>query len=205
LKNKLKRVFGGSEVFELLCHIIDSYENAPGAGLPLGNQASQWFALYYLDGIDRLIKEKLRVKYYTRYMDDFVLLHHDKVFLQKYLADIRNICESHLKLELNEKTQIFPLKNGVDYLGWHFYMTDNGKIIRKLRNSNKKSLKRRFKKMARDYHDWQIDFEDVKRMVTSTRGHLIHGNTYWLRNKLSWETVYTHGDSKDYSEGERDL
>jgi hypothetical protein len=174
----------------------------PGAGLPLGNQTSQWFALYYLDGIDRQIKEKLQVKYYSRYMDDFVLLHHDKKYLQKCLAEIRGICENELKLELNEKTQIFPLKNGVDYLGWHFYITDSGKIIRKLRTSKKKNLKRRFRKMARDYHNWIIDPGEIKRQTTSTYGHLSHGNTYRLRNKLSWETVYTRDKSKVYTKGE---
>ena len=201
----MKKVFGGSEVFDILCYIIDSYENSPGTGLPLGNQASQWFALFYLDGVDRLIKEKFQIKYYSRYMDDFVLLHHDKEYLRKCLAEIRNICEGDLKLELNDKTQIFPLKNGVDYLGWHFYMTDSGKVIRKLRNSNKKSLKKRFKKMARDYHDWKIDLDAIKRKTVSTYGHLMHGNTYRLRNKLSWETVYTHGDSKDLVEGEQSI
>ncbi len=36
----------------------------------MGNQSSQWFALYYLDRLDRFIKERLKVKYYVRYMDD---------------------------------------------------------------------------------------------------------------------------------------
>jgi len=192
LKGKLKKVFGDSEVYALLCHIIDSFENRPGSGLPLGNQTSQWFALYYLDGVDRLIKEKLQIKYYSRYMDDFVLLHPDKDYLHKCLASIREFCGNELKLELNDKTQIFPLKNGVDYLGWHFYLTDSGKVIRKLRNSNKKSLKKRMKRLARDYHDGKVDFYTVKRSTVSTYGHLMHGNTYRLRNKLAWETVYTH-------------
>ena len=38
----------------------------------MGNQTSQWFALFYLDPLDRLVKEKLRIKYYTRYMDDCI-------------------------------------------------------------------------------------------------------------------------------------
>ncbi len=46
----------------------------------MGNQSSQWFALYYLDRLDRFIKERLKVKYYIRYMDDGVLIHHDKEF-----------------------------------------------------------------------------------------------------------------------------
>ena len=74
----------------------------------MGNQSSQWFALYYLDRLDRFIKERLKVKYYVRYMDDGVLIHHDKEFLKKALA----------------KTQIFPISQGVDFLGFHFYLTD---------------------------------------------------------------------------------
>jgi len=205
LKSRLKRVFSGSEIFDILCRIIDSYENTPGTGLPLGNQTSQWFALYYLDCVDRLIKEKFQIKYYSRYMDDFVLLHHDKEYLRNCLDEIRKVCKSDLKLELNDKTQIFPLKNGVDFLGWHFYLTDSGKVIRKLRNSKKKNLKKRLKQLAQDYHDWKIDLNMVRRSIISTYGHLVHGNTYRLRTKLARETVYTHGDLKNLREGEQGI
>ena len=54
----------------------------PDYGLPLGNQTSQWFAIYYLDGFDRLIKEKLHIKYDSRYMDGCVLIHQDKEYLK---------------------------------------------------------------------------------------------------------------------------
>jgi hypothetical protein len=200
LKGKLHKVFGDSDVFSLLCLIIDSYENAHGAGLPLGNQTSQWFALYYLDGVDRLVKERLRIKHYSRYMDDFILIHHDKEYLRDCLARIRDFCETELKLELNDKTQMFPIKNGVDYLGWHFYLTGAGKVVRKLRTSNKKTLKKRLRRLAQDYHDWKIDAEAVKRSMVSTNGHLMHGNTYRLRCKLARETVYTHGDRSHRAE-----
>lgn len=73
VKEKLRRVVDEDEMLQLLFMIIDSYEVTPGKGLPLGNQTSQWFALFYLDGMDRIIKEKMHIKYYSRYMDDFVL------------------------------------------------------------------------------------------------------------------------------------
>jgi len=190
LKLKLSKAFV-PDVYNLLCVIIDSYENAEGKGLPLGNQASQWFALYYLDSMDRIIKEQLKIKYYVRYMDDFILLHHDKEYLKNCLKIIRKACNDDLKIELNSKTQIFPVKNGVDYLGWHFYLTDTGKVIRKLRTSNKRRLKRRIKLLQKEYNDGLIDFNAVKRSLVSTYGHLIHGHTYRLRNKLSRKTVFS--------------
>ena len=194
LKQKLQKVFE-PDVFDLLCLIIDSYEIAAGNGVPLGNQTSQWFALYYLDTVDRLVKEKLRIKYYVRYMDDFVLLCHDKEYLRHCLNEIRRVCGNELKIELNSKSQIFPMKNGVDYLGWHFYLTETGKVIRKLRVSKKGRLKRRLKLLQREYEKGLIDLEAVKRSMVSTRGHLIHGHTYRLRNKLSMRTVFRRKES----------
>jgi hypothetical protein len=53
-------------VLKLLEKVIKSYESRPNMGLPLGNQTSQWFAIYYLDGFDRFIKEKKGISYYVR-------------------------------------------------------------------------------------------------------------------------------------------
>lgn len=84
LKEKLSR-FPDEEVKELLYRIIDSYAADTGKGLPMGNQSSQWFALYYLDRLDRLIKEKLRIKGYVRYMDDGILIHESREYLRECL------------------------------------------------------------------------------------------------------------------------
>lgn len=93
----------------------------------MGNQTSQLFALYYLDPLNRLIKEQLRIKHYTRYMDDCILVHPDKKYLQECLRQMTLLVEDELKLSFNHKTQITPLATGVEYLGWHFYLTDTGK------------------------------------------------------------------------------
>jgi hypothetical protein len=201
LKKLLGKVFPGPPgcrpkclpLFRLLEEIVDSYETTPGFGLPLGNQTSQWFALYYLDKVDRLVKERLGIKYYTRYMDDFVLVHHDKTYLQKCLGEIRALCRDELQLELNQKTQIFPIRNGVDYLGWHVYLTETGKVVRKLRRSNKQAMFRRFHRLQKAYAQERMDFAAVKRSMASTKGHLMHGNTYLLRRRIERGTVFTHG------------
>jgi len=197
LKEKLRRVFKDDDVYNVLCLIIDSYECSPNKGLPLGNQTSQWFALYYLDGLDRLIKEKLQIKYYTRYMDDFVLLHEDKAYLQDCLEELRSLAENELKLEFNEKTQIFPVRNGVKYLGFHIYLSDTGKVIRVVTAQTKKRYKRLLKKMAKDYAKGSIDMDFIKPRINSYDAHLRHGHTYRLRNKLFWETVFTRSLQSD--------
>lgn len=180
----LLRKFPDHDTRDFLYRIIDSYNKDSGKGLPMGNQSSQWFALYYLDRIDRIIKEKCRIKYYTRYMDDLVLLHEDKETLKVCLAEIEAFAAERLKLEFNEKTQIFPVSHGVDYLGWHFYLTDTGKVIRRLRASNKRRFKRRLKTFKARFRAGECDYSEIRTSIVSYMGHLKHGHTWRLRKKL---------------------
>ena len=183
LKALLRR-FPDGETRSFLYQIIDSYNADTGKGLPMGNQSSQWFALYYLDGVDRLVKEKHRIKYYTRYMDDMVLLHKDKAALERCLKELREYAAAELKLEFNSKTQIFPISQGVDYLGWHFYLTDTGKVIRRLRTSGKKRFKRRLKLFEWQYAHGLTDLDAINRSLVSYEGHLSHGHTWRLKGSL---------------------
>lgn len=72
----------------------------------MGNKTSQWFALYHLDGLDRLVKEQYRMKYYTRYMDDCVMLCNDKEYLKQCLAAMKQYVEQELLLKFNEKPRL---------------------------------------------------------------------------------------------------
>jgi len=169
---------------ELLHCIIDSYQGTPGKGLPLGNQTSQWFALTYLDPVDRLIKEKLKIRHYTRYMDDLVLVHESKAYLRECLSAIKELAEGRQGLCFNEKTQIFPIKNGVNYLGFHFYLTDSGKVVRKVRPEAKKRFRKALQKMEEGYAAGIFSEQEISQRVSSYMGHLKHGHTYRLREKL---------------------
>lgn len=173
------------KIIQLLEHIIDSYCVSPEIGIPLGNQTSSWFASFYLDGLDRLIKEKLRIKYYSRYMDDGVLIHQDKNYLKKCLQQMESYITKERRLEFNQKTQIVPLSQGIDYLGFHFYLTDTGKVVRKLRSSNKKRMKRKLKRFRHAYREGKMDRKAIERSLASYRGHLSHGNTWNLRKNLN--------------------
>lgn len=191
LKNKLRKIFQEEKVLSLLFQIIDSYEKTAGKGLPLGNQTSQWFAIYYLDAFDRLIKEKLRIKYYSRYMDDCICIHQSKDYLKKCLKDMTEFASTQLQLSFNEKTEIFPIKNGVDYIGWHFYLTDTGKVIRKVRKNTKCKYKRKLRYFQKAYAENKIDLQEIKQVLSSYRSHLSFGHTYKLQKKLLNNFVLT--------------
>lgn len=197
LLNRLGKIIPDHEIMKLLEMIVRRYNADTGKGLPMGNLTSQLFALYYLDPVDRLIKEKLCIRHYTRYMDDMVLLHPDKAYFQECLGAMRKLCGYELKLELNEKTQLFPIRNGVDYLGWHFYLSDTGKVVKKLRTQNKRKLKRRLKGMQKGYAEGRVQLEDIKCSIAATNGHLKHGHTWKLKQKLYGKAIFVRGTKED--------
>lgn len=191
LKNQLEKIIPDKNILKLLFNIIDSYEHSTNRGLPMGNQTSQIFALFYLNSIDRFIKENLKIKHYIRYMDDMVLLCNNKSYLKHSLNMLTDLVENNLSLSFNEKTQIFPIQNGVDFLGFHFYLTSTGKIVKKLRNSSKIRMKKRLKKLQTDYSKGKIEIENVNLTLASYSGHLKHGHTYKLKKKLFSNLVFT--------------
>lgn len=138
--------------------------------------------------MDRLIKERLRVRHYVRYMDDGVLLHPSKEYLREVLARVGEQA-AELRLELNEKTQIFPLSQGVDFLGFHFYLTQTGKVVRRLRTSSKRRWKRRLKKYKEEYCVGEKSLEEINKSIAGYDGHLAHGDTYKLRKKVMGDFV----------------
>ena len=76
-----------------------------------------------------LVKEKLGIKGYVRYMDDFILIHCDKWYLQYCLEEINKACNEKLNLELNQKTQIGIAYNGIDFLGSNHILTGSDKVL----------------------------------------------------------------------------
>ena len=84
-------------------------------------------------------------------MDDIIILHHSKDYLKSVLMCLEIIANQNLRLEFNKKTQIFPIKNGVEYLGFRFFLSDSGKVFMKLKNQTKKKYKKRIKKLQEEY------------------------------------------------------
>lgn len=177
LKALIREKITDPDVLWLVDLIIDSTEG--NVGIPIGNQTSQLFALLYLDGLDHFVKEKLGIKYYGRYMDDFFLIHHDKAYLQECRKQIEAFVQAR-GLSLNAKTNIFPLKHGVDFLGFHTYLTESGAVIRKVRRRSKNNMKRKLKKLAALHAAGRIDAKTVEQSYQSWRGHAEKGNSYHL-------------------------
>jgi retron-type reverse transcriptase len=152
-----------------LCDKIIKHYGYEKRGLPVGALTSQLFANVYLDQFDHFIKDELGIKYYLRYMDDFVILAHDKKVLWELLAEVESFLAVELSLSLNPKTSIFPASKGVDFAGyrvWPTHILPRKAII--------KNSKTRFKKLSRLYASGKCEAEHIKPRVASFLGYMKH-------------------------------
>lgn len=125
---------------------IPYYEE--GRGLPIGNMTSQLFAIYYLNDLDHFIKEKLHIKYYTRYMDDFILMHPNRDYLKYCLNEIEKKV-GEVELKLNNKTKIISMKEGLNFLGYRFVIK-NSRLLVLINSQTKRRITHKLNKMAKN-------------------------------------------------------
>ena len=136
LKEKLNKKIKDKDAIKIVFDIIDS----DSEGLSIGNMTSQILAIFYLNDLDHYIKEELKIKYYVRYQDDFLLLHESKEYLKICLKKIEEFLKKE-KLKLNKKTRIYNSNNNFIFLG----RTKKGKY------SRYRTIKRRLKKKVYHY------------------------------------------------------
>lgn len=172
--------------FNCVADIVNSFslDDNPGIGLGLGSQVTQLIQLSVLDKLDHFIKEELKIKQYIRYMDDFILIHHDKEYLRECLTQI-NAKVEELGLKLNaDKTQLFPLKQGINFLGFKFKLTETGKVIRMLSKENIKKRKRKLRKMKELVDKGEMTREKADECYASWKAHANKGNSYNLLKRM---------------------
>lgn len=165
LKALLRRKFKDEQLLFWFDRIIDTYETHPGHGLPIGNLTSQYFANFYLDPLDRFVKEILRVKGYVRYMDDFALWGHSKNDLKEVRRKIVGFAHDELGLEFKQEPYLNRTRHGMDFLGM--------RVLPDAVRLNRRS-KRRFIAKVRHYewmlacgHLSQADFQERVTALTA--------------------------------------
>ncbi|MCE9585413.1 RNA-dependent DNA polymerase [Candidatus Nomurabacteria bacterium] len=165
LKNILARHIQDKDILWLLENVINSFEK----GLPLGNLTSQLLVNIYMNEFDQYVKHKLKVKYYIRYADDFVVLNDSKEYLENILKQMSDFLENKLKLYLHpDKVFIKTIYSGIDFLGWVHFPKH-----RVLRTATKKRMFRRLKENPK---------EETKQ---SYLGMLRHGDGYGLQVQIT--------------------
>lgn len=169
LRNKVKE----QAILRLLKQVIGSFhsDHGFGKGIPLGNLTSQVFANIYLNELDQFVKHKLKVKYYLRYADDFLILLGQKcydtlVYHNKLVNLIKGFLKGKLKLELHPKKIILRELNwGIDFLGYivlpHYILPRT------------KTKRRIFKKLRQN-----ASTENFNQSLQSYLGYFSHANSF---------------------------
>ncbi len=162
--------------------IINSFNHGedPNVGMGLGSQVTQLTQLAVLDKLDHIIKEDLHIKYYIRYNDDFILIHHDKEYL-KYCFEVIHLHINSLGLKISpNKTRLYQLNQGIKFLGFKFHLTETGKVIKKLLKENITHEKRKLKKLKKLVDEGKLTKANVDECYTSWKAHAKQGNTHNL-------------------------
>lgn len=177
LKDLLRRMFKDHRLLDLLDQIIDHPVpgGLPGKGLPIGNLTSQYFANIYLGELDHYLKDRLRVKGYLRYMDDFLLFADEKSALHEWLASVRIFLQDRLCLELKEET-LMPVSRGIPFLGFRVFPG----LIR-LNAKKWIRFKRTVKRLEKEYGEGRVDEEELAARLTGMIGHVVHADTLEAR------------------------
>jgi hypothetical protein len=183
LMNLIGKQIHDEKVLDLTQRFIAVFGD--GISLGLGSQVSQISAVFYPSLLDHFIKEKLKVKYYGRYMDDLYLIHEDKEYLAECLEKIREVCDT-LAITINEKkTKILPLKNGILFLKGKYILLENGRIIRKAAKDSTVRMRRKLKKFKLLLDAGRMNYEDIRIAYQSWRGNYIRRfNAYRTVQKM---------------------
>lgn len=167
---------------QMVFQTIDSMSGEAGIGL--GSEESQFIEIAVLDGIDHFIKEKLKVKLYGRYMDDFVIIDNGKGRMKEYATQIEKEVNKR-GLELNtKKCNILPLAKGFEWNGFKYRMTDTGKVLMTVPKKKINQKKRKLKKMVRIAKRGVITRKDCDESLRSWLAHIQVGNCHNTRLKM---------------------
>lgn len=170
----------------LLSNIISSFKSEytidpkEPKGMPIGNLTSQFFCNIYMNQFDKFIKDELKIKYYIRYADDFVVLSKNKEFLENLIPKLKKFFLENLKLTMHpDKIVIRDYYLGIDFLGYvifpHFILP---------RTKTKKRIFRKLQKKVQLVKTGEISIESLNQSFESYLGYLSHADAYKLSQKL---------------------
>lgn len=176
LIEKVAKIIEDEKLIKLYAQLVNDFGN--GKGLGLGSQISQISAIFYLNDLDHIIKEKMHIKYYGRYMDDGYLIHKDKEHLIECLEKINKICDE-LGIRLNKnKTQIIKLSKGFVFLKSLWQLLPTGKVLVKASKSNIVRERRKLKKFKPLLNQKTITLSHIEQSFNSWKSCLLHTQSF---------------------------
>ena len=181
VKQKFKKHLP-EEVYNRAERILDGFSG--DVGFNPGSQIIQIAGISVLDELDHYIKERLRVKYYVRYMDDMLIIGHSRDELLAIRDEI-SAKLGEIGFELHpQKSRLIPLTEDVMFLGFYYRLTETGKIVMILDPDRVRAERKKLYRLVRLAKDGKITREKVDQCYQSWRDHAAKGNSWHLLQRM---------------------
>lgn len=167
---------------QLVEQIIDSFPGDVGIGL--GSDVAQYIELAVLDDLDHFIKEQLRVRFYARYMDDFVIITDGKEHAAEYRKAIeQELTRIHLQLH-PKKCRVVPVSRGFKWIGFRIRVKPSGKILVTLSKDKIYHERRKLKKMVKLIKAGKLSRNTAEVSLRCWAAHAARGNNHNVIKKM---------------------
>lgn len=166
-----------------------NYSGYPNAtrGIPIGNLCSQVFANWYMNELDQFVKHQLKIKYYIRYMDDFVFFGNNKSEMQKNEQYIQDFTENQLQLKLHSSGGAKRYTHGLTFLGFRIFTTHTT-----IKSASVNRFRKKLKHYLKPTELSPVEhFFDVYRRTQAWNAHALHADSFALRSNLFNAHRYT--------------
>lgn len=139
-----------------------------------------------MNEFDQFVKHVLKIKYYARYTDDFIVISQNPEYLRGLLKPIHEFLGNILHLNLHpEKVLIRKYSHGIDFLG--YVILPHYRLIRK---RTWKRMLRKFRAKMRDCKQGGISTDSLNQSLQSYLGLLSHANAYELEEFLKNQQLF---------------
>lgn len=191
---------GNKNDWNNLPHTKSLFHSQPNCGLPIGNLTSQVFANFYMNTFDHHIKHDLKIRYYGRYVDDFVIVHEDKEYLKRLIPKLAEFLQSELQATIHpKKIYLQHFSKGVKFLGT--VILPNRIYIANRTKGNFYNAIEKQNQIARDNKPTKEEQQAFQSSMNSYLGIMKHYKTYKLRKGMLfknlcgwwWNYVYLSG------------
>lgn len=149
-----------------------------------GSQLLQLVGIAVLNGLDHYIKEKLHIGYYVRYMDDFLLIHEDKAYLEDCRRKIASELATLGMVLHPKKTKIIPVSQEFKFLGFIYRLTKTGKVLMFVNPQTIKEERQRLRKMARLVKKGRMSKAKYEECYQCWRAHAMKGDSVEMIKRM---------------------
>ncbi len=160
-------------------------------GVPIGNLTSQETGNLYLDPLDQFVKHVLKVHFYARYMDDFVLYIKGKKNAECAFERITDFSRDELLLDMSPKCTIQKATAPLEFVG--YLITPHGLRLRK---KTTRHIKRSLLHLLDEYNHFRLSADKLMESVVCYKGMCKNCNG---RNLVVWinEHILYHMEDRN--------